>query len=83
MGTMCGWDSRGRGFGLARETSPDFLLEGQLGRENLDGDAAFQPFVTRAIDDAHAAAPDFALDRVGIAQRFGQAWSERRGRICH
>ena len=66
---------RGR-LGLAGEPLPDILLEGELGRQHLDRDAALQPLVPGAIDDAHAASADLTLDGIGVAQSAGEAGGE-------
>ena len=67
----------GRRLRLAGESLADVLLEGELGRQHLDGHPALQPFVARAIDHAHAAAPDLALDRIRVTERLGEAGGER------
>ncbi len=67
-----------RGLRLAGEPLADLGLEGQLGREHLDGDPPLEPLVARAVHHSHAPPPDLALDRVGVAKGFVQAWRERR-----
>ena len=53
---------------LALEALLGFVA--QLGRRNeLDGDVAIQPWVTGAIDDAHAAASELRDDLVTICAR--------------
>ena len=59
---MCGWDSRAAVWASRVNRSPDVLLEGELGRQHLDRDAALEPLVAGAIDHAHAAAADLAFD---------------------
>ena len=81
---MCGWDSRAAVWASRVKRSPDVLLEGELGRQHLDGDPALEPLVPGAIDHAHPAAPDLALDRVGVAQGLGEARRQRLvGRVGH
>ena len=63
----------GGGLRLAGEALADVLLEGELGRQHLDGDPALEPLVAGAVDHAHAAAADLALDGIRVAQRLGEA----------
>ena len=58
---------------LALEPLADVLLEGELRGQHLDGDAALQPLVARAVNDAHAAATDLPFDGIGVAQRLSDA----------
>ena len=58
-----------RGLRLAQEARLDLAAERELGRQDLDRDRALQPPVFRAIDDAHAAAPDLAVQLVVRAER--------------
>ena len=58
------------GLRLAGEALADFLLEGELGREHLDRDAALQPLVAGAIDHPHPASADLAFDRIRVSQRL-------------
>ena len=62
-----------RRLGLAGEPLADVLLEGELGREDLDRDAALEPLVAGPVHHAHPAAADLALDGVGVPQRLGEA----------
>ena len=81
---MCGWDSLRRGLGLAGEPLADVLLEGELGRKDLDGDAALKPLVAGPVDHAHPAAADLALDGIRVAQRLGEPGRQRLiGRVGH
>ena len=52
---------------LAQEARADLIPKGQVGREDLDGDAALELEVASAIHDPHAAATDLPLDLVGIS----------------
>ena len=63
----------GSGLRLAGEPLTDVLLEGELGREHLDGHAALKPLVARTVHHSHAPAPDLPLDGVCSAQSFAQA----------
>ena len=65
------------GLRLALEALADVLLEGELGRQHLDRDPALELLVARAVDDAHAAPPDFSLEGVGGAQRLSDASGKR------
>ena len=67
----------GGGLGLAGEALPDVLLEGELGGKHLDGDPALEPLVAGAVDDAHAAPPDLALDGIRVTQRRGEPGRQR------
>ena len=67
----------GGGLRLAGEALPDVLLEGELGRQDLDGDPALEPLVAGAVHHAHAATADLALDGIGAAQRLGEPSSQR------
>ena len=74
----------GGGLGLAGKALADVLLEGELGRQHLDGDAALEPLVPRPVDHPHPATPDLALDGIGIPQRLGEARRQRPiGRVGH
>ncbi len=67
----------GRGLRLAGEPLADVLLEGELGRQDLDGHPALQPLVPGAVHHAHAAAADFSLDGIGVTQRRGEPSRQR------
>ncbi len=54
-----------RRFRLAQEARADLRAERQLRRQELDGDRALEPPVPRLVDDAHAPAPDLAVELVG------------------
>src|SRR6266566_4308574 len=45
----------------------------KLGAQDLNGDVAIEPQIPRAVDDRHAAAPDFAFDRVTPGERRSEA----------
>ena len=62
---------------LSGESLADFLLEGQLRREHLDGDATMEPFIAGAVHHAHPPTADFTFECVNIAQRLLQALRER------
>ena len=49
---------------------------GELGPEQLEGDAALIAVVDRQIDDRHAAAAELALDRVATAEAIREAGLE-------
>ena len=51
----------GRGLGFAQESLTNVGAEAQLRRQHFDRDLALQPFVTRAVHDAHAATTHFVL----------------------
>ena len=72
-----GMGQLGGGLRLAGEPLADVLLEGELGGQDLDGDPALEPLVAGAVDDAHAAPPDLALDGVGVTQRRGEPGRQR------
>ena len=55
---------------LALEAGEPLRIEGERFGEHLDGDPVVKPRVAPQIDHAHAAAAEFALDRVG-ADPFG------------
>src|SRR5437879_7333372 len=65
-----------RGLRLAQKAQPDFFAECELGWEHLDGDAALQSLVASVEDDAHPAPADFPFERIGAAERLGQAGRE-------
>jgi hypothetical protein len=68
------------GLRLTAEPLTDIQLECQLGRKNLDGDAALEAIITGAVHDAHPAPSNLALDCVGISQGFGETNGE--GPVC-
>ena len=51
-------------LGLALEASEALRVVGHLGRQHLDGDAAFQPGVPRPVHLAHAALTEQFKDLV-------------------
>jgi hypothetical protein len=63
MVELCG------GFGLAQEARLDLAAERELRRQDLDGDDALQTFVFGAIDNAHPATADLAVQLVVLTQR--------------
>ena len=60
---------RGRDPRLAREALAEALRLGEVGRDDLDGGAALEVEVLRAIDHAHPAAADPLLDPVSRDDR--------------
>jgi len=72
-----GYDVRvrqpGRGLRLTGEAFANFLLERQLGRQDLDGHSAFQPVVACTVNHTHAATANLALYSEGAVQRLGKA----------
>ena len=67
-----GMGQPGGGLRLAGEALADVLLEGELGRQHLDGDPALEPLVAGAVHHAHPAAADLAFERIGVAQRLAR-----------
>ncbi len=69
----------GQRLGLAQQAQPGDLgiLVGVLRLQQLDGDRPVQLGIARAIDDAHAAAGDAALDDVAADRLAGL--DDRRG----
>src|SRR5712664_4570854 len=47
--------------------------DGKLGAQDLYGDVAIEPHIPRAVDDRHAAAPDFAFESVTPGERRSEA----------
>ena len=62
---------------LAREAQPNGGVVRELRRQHLDRDRAVEAEVAGAVDDGHAAAPDFAFDVVLLAERGDDAVVER------
>ena len=56
---------RGRHARLALEAPAELRVGRELGHDDLQRHAAAEPAVGGEVDDAHAAAPDLALDVVG------------------
>jgi hypothetical protein len=67
----------GRGLCLSGEPLAYVLLEGELGRKNLDRDSPLEPFVAGTVDDAHPAPANLALDSVGGTESFGETCGKR------
>src|SRR5262245_61044368 len=67
----------GSGLGFPGEAGPDVILEGELGRQHLDGDAPLESLVARPIDHTHATPTDLAFERVHVAQRSGESGGKR------
>ena len=67
----------GGGLRLAGEPLADVLLEGQLGGQHLDRHPALEPLVPGAVDHAHPAPADFALDGIRVTQRRGEPGRQR------
>ncbi len=76
-GDDVGMGEAGRGLGLAGEALADLLLECELRREDLDGDPTLQPIVGCTVHHAHAAAPDFTLDGVRVAEGVRESSGKR------
>ena len=66
---------RGREPRLAQEALPEAWIDGELGSEHLQRDAASEPDVLGSVDDAHAAAADLGFHPV-----VGQLLAEERVR---
>ena len=58
----------GRRLRLTKEAGANLRPESELGREDLDGDLALEPAIAGEVHDAHAAAPDLAIQLVARAQ---------------
>jgi hypothetical protein len=54
-------------LGFAEEPSPDFTPVREFRGKDLDGDGSLEPFVLRAVDDAHSATADLAVDLIARA----------------
>ena len=61
----------GDGLGLALEAGTAVGVGAELGRQDLDGDAAIEAGVAGLVDLAHAARADGGLDLVGPEARAG------------
>ena len=66
----------GRRLRFPQEAQADLLAEGELRRQDLDGDLALEALVPGVEDHAHAAATDLSFDGVGFAERLDQARGE-------
>ncbi len=71
----------GRRLGLALETPPLRVIDEYLARQHFEGDVASQRDLLGLIDDAHAAAADFAQN-AKIAQLLRRRMSRRRRLAC-
>jgi hypothetical protein len=58
----------GRGLGFPGESLSDVPLKGELGGQHLDGHPALEAFVAGAVDHAHPATADLALNGVCVSQ---------------
>src|SRR5204862_7269893 len=45
----------------------------EVGAKDLTGDITIEPHISRTVDDRHAAAPDFAFERVMPGERRSEA----------
>ena len=68
-GRCCGCESCAAVSASRRKRDRISRAEGQLRRQQLDGDLTLQPAVAGAIDDAHAAPSDLAVELVVGAER--------------
>ena len=67
---------------LALEALAELRVGGELGDDDLQRDAPTEPPIGGEVDDAHAAAPDLALDVVGAEGAVlvaGSRWRHRTG----
>ena len=76
---MFGWFSDASTSGFALKAREPIVVRGERGRQNLDGDLAFELRVRRAVDLAHAAGADGGDDFIGAETRAGsegQRWRD-------
>jgi hypothetical protein len=71
------------GAGLAQEAAADLRVRGDVRREDLERDLAVEPDVARAVDDAHAAAPELGLELELAGEGVGKACEARVGSDGH
>lgn len=76
------------GLRLTKKTLPDVGAECEIGRKNLERDAALQPPVVCLVDNPGSAASELAhdfvrgLDGVRDTREKFVFWRRRRGQLC-
>jgi hypothetical protein len=66
---------------FALEPVAQLQIGGEIRRQNLDGNRAIEPGVTRAIDLAHSPSAERCEDFVGAKARSGLQTHDRAGRV--